>query len=49
MVLDNISVSKEISVLEIGVGAGSTAELIVGKVKEFELVPLVVEVGSDFG
>jgi SAM-dependent methyltransferase len=35
LILDNIPISKEISVLEIGVGTGSTAELIIGKVKEF--------------
>ena len=35
LILDNIPISKEISVLEIGVGTGSTAELIIGRVKEF--------------
>ena len=35
LILDNIPVGKETSVLEIGVGTGSTAELIIDKVKEF--------------
>jgi len=35
LVLDNISLNKKSSVLEIGVGAGSTANLIIGKVKEY--------------
>lgn len=35
LILDNIPIGKETSVLEIGVGTGSTAELIVDKVKEF--------------
>lgn len=35
LILDNIPISKEISVLEIGIGTGSTAELIVARVKEF--------------
>jgi len=35
LILDNIPVSKEISVMEIGVGTGSTADLIVGKVKKY--------------
>ena len=36
LILDNIPINKqEISVLEIGVGTGSTAELIIGRVKEF--------------
>ena len=36
LILDNIPINKqEISVLEIGVRTGSTAELIIGRVKEF--------------
>ena len=35
LILDNIPISKEKSVLEIGIGTGSTAELIIGRAKEF--------------
>lgn len=35
LILDNIPISKEISVLEIGIGTGSTADLIIGKVKKY--------------
>jgi len=35
LILDNIPISKEISVMEIGVGTGSTADLIIGKVRKY--------------
>ena len=35
LILQNITLSKEISVLEIGVGTGSAADLIIGKVKKY--------------
>jgi len=44
LILDNIPISKEISVLEIGIGTGSTAELIVDKVKEFCGVDISAEI-----
>jgi len=35
LILDNIPIGKEKSVLEIGIGTGSTAELVIVRVKEF--------------
>ena len=35
LILENITLNKETSVLEIGVGTGSTAELMIGRAKEF--------------
>lgn len=35
LILENLHFHKDLSVLEIGVGTGSTARLIIGKVKEF--------------
>ena len=43
LILDNIPISNEMSVLEIGVGTGSTAELIIGKVKKFYRVDISKE------
>ena len=51
MILDNIPISKEISVLEIGIGTGSTAELIVARVKEFcgvDISKEIIEVLNSF-
>lgn len=44
LILDNIPVSKEISVLEVGVGTGSTAALLADKVKEFCGVDISAEI-----
>lgn len=43
LILDNIPLGKEMSVLEIGIGTGSTAELVISKVKEFWGVDISVE------
>ncbi|MBA7510281.1 hypothetical protein ES705_02257 [subsurface metagenome] len=51
MILDNIPIGKETSVLEIGVGTGSTAELIVARVKEFcgvDISKEIIEVLNSF-
>jgi cyclopropane fatty-acyl-phospholipid synthase-like methyltransferase len=44
LILDHIQLKKDSSVLEIGVGTGSTADLIAGKIKEYCGVDISVKV-----